>query len=79
MIRPPFLSCMTKRSHADVICEEQCLVVKEKVYQSFHSRNLLAEFSTRTHCFVVVAEPSVTSKRWTCNGCSEQDSFSITL
>lgn len=78
-IRPPFPRCMVKRSRTDVTCEEQCLVVKEEGCQSFHRWDLLAEFSTRTHCFVVVAVPGATSKRWTCSWYSEQDSFSIML
>lgn len=79
MIRPPFLRCTMKRSHTDVTGEEQRLVVKEEGYQSFHTWDLFAEFSMRTYCFIVIAVPSVTSKRWTCNWYTKQDSFSIML
>lgn len=68
-----------KRSHTDVICEEQYLVVKEEGYHSFPRWDLLVEFSMKIHCFIVVAVPSVTSKHWTCSWYSKQDSFSLML
>lgn len=79
LTRPALLRCMMKRTHTGVTGEEPRLVVKKEGRQSFHRWDLLAEFSTRTHCFIVVAVPGVTSKCWICCWDSEQGSFSIVL